>query len=118
MEQHRHNEVMIWWERYKLVKVIDSTVTDIHHILSRKMINKFNVNAPENKIQMQRSRHVGLNSLYRDKQNPRWQLETMHWIWQTALSDEVNKRILEILSIPDEQFYNPALIKENKRKKK
>jgi len=34
-------------------------------------------------------------------------------IWKTALSDEVNQALLDILDLPDEVFYDYALTKNH-----
>ena len=35
-------------------------------------------------------------------------------IWKTALSDEVNQALLDILDLPDEAFYDYDLIRDHK----
>ena len=116
----RHNKdkferrMTIWGVEYKLNRVIEATEKDIHHILSRKMANKFNVNNPKNKIEIQRRKHIHLNWLFLDHQNPRDQLRDMLEIWKTALSEEVRTALYEILSLDDEWFYDYDLVKKHK----
>lgn len=117
----RHNKdkferrMTIWGVEYKLNRVIDATEKDIHHILSRKMANKFNVNNPKNKIEIQRRKHIHLNWLFgSEAQNPKAQLEVMYNIRKTALSEEVSKALYEILQLEDEWFYDYDLVKKHK----
>jgi hypothetical protein len=116
----RHNKdkferrMTIWGVEYKLNRVIEATEKDIHHILSRKMANKFNVNNPKNKIEIQRRKHIHLNWLFLDHQNPRDQLRDMLEIWKTALSEEVRTVLYDILSLDDEWFYDYDLVKKHK----
>lgn len=117
----RHNKdkferrMTIWGVEYKLNRVVDATEKDIHHILSRKMANKFNVNNPKNKIEIQRRKHIHLNWLFgSEAQNPKAQLEVMYNIRKTALSEEVSKALYEILQLEDEVFYDYDLVKKHK----
>ena len=117
----RHNKdkferrMTIWGVEYKLNRVVDATEKDIHHILSRKMANKFNVNNPKNKIEIQRRKHIHLNWLFgSEAQNPKAQLEVMYNIRKTALSEEVSKALYEILQLDDEAFYDYDLTKKHK----
>ena len=117
----RHNKdkferrMTIWGVEYKLNRVIDATEKDIHHILSRKMANKFNVNNPKNKIEIQRRKHIHLNWLFgSEAQSPKAQLEVMYNIRKTALSEEVSKALYEILQLEDEAFYDYDLVKKHK----
>lgn len=114
MKRTAERLVTIEWKQYKLHRVVDATEKDIHHILSRKMANKFNVNHPNNKIEIQRRKHIALNSLFLDHQNPRDQLKDMLDIWRTALSPEVVHVLDELLQLDDEWFYDYDLVKKHK----
>ena len=103
--------------QYKLNRIVDNTVEDIHHIISRKQIHKFNVNNENNKIKMNRNKHVALNQLFWNNQDPKKQLEVMYNIWKTALSTWVRQELYTILNLPDDMFYNQELIKNGKKKK-
>ena len=100
--------------QYKLERVIDKTAEDIHHILSRKMRKDFNVENPKNKIKINKIKHMNLNRFFWDRQDPKRQLAYMLDIWKTALSDEVNQALLDILDLPDEAFYDYSLTKDHK----
>lgn len=102
------------WEEYIMHKVIPSDLKDIHHIISRKLIQNFRVNNDKNKIEIQRRKHVHLNWLFGDKQTPKEQLEVMFNIWKTALSEEVRQALYNILSLDDEAFYDFDLVKKHK----
>lgn len=99
--------------QYKLERVIDKTAEDIHHILSRKMRKDFNVENPKNKIKINKIKHMNLNRFFWDRQDPKRQLAYMLDIWKTALSEDVNQALLDILDLPDEAFYNFDLVKDH-----
>lgn len=114
MKRTAERLVTIEWKQYKLHRVIASTEKDIHHILSRKMANKFNVNHPKNKIEIQRRKHVALNQLFLDHQSPRDQLKNMLDIRRTALSPEVAQMLEDIVNLDDEALYAYELVKKHK----
>lgn len=109
-----NNRMTINWEEYVLHKVIPSDMTDIHHIISRKLIHTFKVNDPKNKVEIQRRKHVHLNWLFGSHQSPKEQLRDMVEIWKTALSEEVRQSLYDILSLDDEAFYDYDLVKKHK----
>lgn len=106
------------WVKYKMVRVIEATEKDIHHIISKKKINQFNVNNEKNKIKIPRRQHVALNQLYKDHQTPKEQLRDMFEIWKSALSEEVRQVLYDLLSLDDEAFYEFDLVKKHKLLKK
>lgn len=106
------------WVKYKMVRVIEATEKDIHHIISKKKINQFNVNNEKNKIKIPRRQHVALNQLYKDHQTPKEQLRDMVEIWKSALSEEVRQVLYDLLSLDDEAFYEFDLVKKHKLLKK
>lgn len=106
------------WQRYKLNRIIEATEKDIHHIISKKRINKFNVNNDKNKIKIPRRKHVALNQLYGDHQSPKEQLKDMFEIWKTALSEEVRQVLSDVLNLDDEAFYDFDLVKKHRLLKK
>lgn len=57
---------------------------------------------------------MNLNKFFWERQDPKRQLAYMLDIWKTALSDEVNQALLDILDLPDEAFYDYDLIKDHK----
>lgn len=61
--------------QYKLSKVIDTTATNIHHIISQKEHQEFDVQNPINKMKVKVLRHDALNRFFGDRQNPKKQLE-------------------------------------------
>lgn len=114
----RHNKdkferrMTIWGVEYKLNRVIDATEKDIHHILSRKMANKFNVNNPKNKIEIQRRKHIALNNFFWwEAQAPHLQLKKCLEIWEPALSEWVKQELYTILSLDIDDFYSEDLVK-------
>ena len=104
------------WKLYKLNLIIDRTATDIHHIISKKEINKFKVNDDKNKIRIQRRKHVALNNFFLDSQDPKKQLRVMYDIRKTALSPGVRNELYTLLSLPDDMFYDEDLLKWKKTK--
>ena len=110
--------VTVDWAQYRLVRVIDKTETDIHHILSKKKRQEFNVDNPKNKIRLSRRKHAALNWFYGDHQTPKEQLKDMYEIRKTALSEEVRGVLFELLNLDDEAFYDFDLVKRHKLLKK
>ena len=115
----RHNKdkferrMTIWGVEYKLNRVIDATEKDIHHILSRKMANKFNVNNPKNKIEIQRRKHIALNNFFWwEAQAPHLQLKECLKIWESVLSDWVRETLYTLLSLDAWDFYKKELVKD------
>lgn len=102
---------------YKLNRIIPYDEEDNHHIISKKLKDKFRVWEPENIIRIKRRTHVALNNLFENKQNPKEQLQMMFDIWKTALSTGVRNELYTLLTLPDDMFYNENLI-NGKRKKK
>jgi len=105
------------WVTYKLNRVIPYNEEDNHHIISKKLKDKFKVNEQDNIVKIKRRTHVALNNLFENKQNPKEQLAMMYDIWKTALSTWVRNELWAILNLPDDVFYNENLI-NGKRKKR
>lgn len=105
------------WVSYKLNRIIPHDEEDNHHIISKKLRNKFKVSNPENIVRIKRRTHVALNNLFENRQNPKEQLQMMFDIWRTALSTGVKNELYTILSLPDDVFYNENLINGKHRKK-
>lgn len=95
---------------YKLNRIIPYDEEDNHHIISKKMRDKFKVWEPENIVRIKRRTHVALNNLFENKQNPKEQLHMMFDIWKSALSTWVRNELWTILNLPDDMFYNENLI--------
>lgn len=55
--------------------------------MGRKNRHIYNVNIPENKIEMNEREHVALNNYFRDKQNPREQLKQVYETVKSVLSE-------------------------------
>ena len=103
---------------YRLLRVIDKTSTNLHHIISRKENKKFNVHHERNKMVINMRVHDALNRLFWDRQNPKKQLEFMLNIWKEVLSTWVRQELYTILNLPDDMFYHKDLIKDGKKKKR
>jgi len=107
------------WVTYKLNRVIPYDEYDNHHIISKKLRDRFRVWEPENIVRIQRRTHVALNNLFENKQNPKEQLQMMYNIWKSALSIGVRNELYTLLTLPDDMFYNENLINgKHKRRKK
>lgn len=106
------------WVEYRLQRIIDATATNIHHILSRKEKEKFNVHCERNKMRINMRVHDALNRLYWNRQTPRKQLAFMLDIWKPALSPWVKQALFDILDLPDDVFYHSDLIKCKKKNKR
>lgn len=104
---------------YRLQRVIDATATDIHHIIGKCNRMKYNTNAPENQIRINRREHVALNAFFKDKQDPRQQLLKIFELVKPVLSPGVRQELHTILNLTDdEMFYIPEVLKNGKLKKK
>lgn len=79
---------------------------NLHHIVWQCNRRDFNVDIPENKIIVEITKHEALNTLMGINQDPKSQLRhlTNNW-WYTVLSEETKIRIMELLNIPDKDFY-------------
>lgn len=102
--------------KWKLMRFIERTATNIHHIISRKENQKFNVHDERNKMEIKIRIHDALNRLYWDKQTPRKQLAFMLEIRKPVLSPWVRQELFTILDLPDDMFYHESLIKCKKKK--
>ena len=105
--------------QYQLRRITDKTATNIHHIISRKEKQEFNVHDDLNKIKVRVYDHENLNRFFGDRQNPKKQLEYLlvHW-WGNVLSTGVKRALYDILSLPNDVFYRAELIKSRKNKNK
>ena len=90
---------------------------DNHHIISKKLRDRFKTSEPENIIRIKRRTHVALNNLFEDRQNPRAQLQMMYDIWKSALSIWVRNELYTLLTLPDDMFYNEKLINGKHKRK-
>lgn len=103
--------------KYKLCRVIDQTATNIHHIISQKKHQIYDVQNPINKMQVKVIRHDIFNRFFGTRQTPKEQLEYLlkEW-WGSVLSIWVKRALLDILTLPDDVFYKAELIKGTKKK--
>ena len=105
--------------QYKLCKVIDRTATNIHHIISQRERQQYDVQNPINKKKVRIIDHNDFNRFFKDRQNPRKQLEYLVTErWGNVLSLWVKRALLDILTLPDDVFYKEELIKGAKKKNK
>lgn len=97
---------------YRLQRLVDKTATNIHHIISRKLHQKYNVRHEKNLVRMNMREHDALNRFFLDKQNPRDQLRKVFEIVKPVLSTGVRKELYTILyDCDDNLFYDPDLLK-------
>ena len=101
---------------YRLLRVIDKTSTNLHHIMWRCHRNKYNTNIPENLVRISEREHDALNRYFKDKQNPREQLRKVFELVKPVLSPWVRHELEIILSCDDSLFYIPELLKWQKKK--
>lgn len=102
---------------YRLLKVIDKTATNLHHIMWRCNRHKYNTNIPENLVRISEREHDALNRYFKDKQNPRDQLKKVFDLVKPVLSQWVRHELEIILNCDDDLFYIPGLLKWLKQKK-
>jgi len=111
--------VEINWVQWKLNRVVEKSATDLHHIMWRCNKHLYNVNIDENKIRMERRKHIALNNFFGNKQNPREQLKDVFEIVKNVLTPWVRRELYTILyETDDEMFYISELLKCKKKKKK
>lgn len=113
----KHRTFTLNNELYRFNKFIESTATDIHHVISRKERDKFFVNNDNNLLEIKRRTHVALNQLFWDRQNPKKQLEFMYHIWKSVLSPWVKQELYTLFNLSDDMFYNAELLKNGKKRK-
>ena len=103
---------------YRLLRVIDATATNLHHIMWRCNRNKYNTEIPENKVRISEREHDALNRYFKDKQNPREQLRKVFELVKPVLSTGVRHELEIILNCDDDMFYIPELLKTNGKNRK
>ena len=103
---------------YRLLKCIDKTSTNLHHIMWRCNRNKYNTNIPENLVKISEREHDAFNRYFKDKQNPREQLLKVFNLVKPVLSNWVRHELEVILNCEDDLFYIPELLKNGRNKKK
>ena len=103
---------------YRLLKCIDKTSTNLHHIMWRCNRYKYNTNIPENIVRISEREHDAFNRYFKDKQNPREQLLKVFNLVKPVLSNWVRHELEVILNCEDDLFYIPELLKNGKNRKK
>lgn len=116
-EKHNkfNNKLVINWQEYRLNKVIDATVEDIHHLLQKSEKWKYNINEDINKLKMNRRQHVNLHRYFQDAHTPKEQLRKHFDLVRQVISDDVAQQLEQILNMTDEEFYKEQLIKKKKK---
>ena len=99
---------------YRLLRVIDATATNLHHIMGRCNRKKYNTEIPENKVRISEREHDALNRFFKDKQNPRDQLLKVFNLVKPVLSAGVRHELEIILNCDEDLFYIPELLKKKK----
>lgn len=100
---------------YRLLRVIDKTATNVHHIVWKCNRQKYNTEIPENKVRISEREHDAFNRYFKDKQNPREQLLKVFNLVKPVLSNWVRHELEVILNCDDELFYIPELLKHGKK---
>ena len=104
---------------YSLKRIVDKTATDIHHLIWKRYRHQYRTNAEENKVRINRRKHIALNQFFGDKQNPREQLKEVFNLVKPVLSPWVRHELYTILEqTDDEMFYIPEVLLWYKRKLK
>ena len=102
---------------YRLLKCIDKTATNLHHIMWKCNRQKYDTEIPENKVRISEREHDALNRFFKDKQNPRDQLRKVFDLVKPVLSAWVRHELEIILNCDDDLFYIPELLKKKKNGK-
>jgi hypothetical protein len=104
---------------YSLKRIVDKTATDIHHLIWKRYRHQYRTNAEENKVRINRRKHIALNQFFGDKQNPREQLIEVFNLVKPVLTPWVRRELHTILELTDdEMFYIPEVLLWYKQKKK
>ena len=103
---------------YRLQAVVDKTATDIHHLIWKKFRHQYRTNANENKVRINRRKHIALNAFFWDKQNPREQLLEVFNLVKPVLSPWVRHELSVILNCDDDLFYIPEVLNGRNKKKR
>ena len=103
---------------YSLKRIVDKTATDIHHLIWKRYRHQYRVNAEENKVRINRRKHIALNQFFGDKQNPREQLLEVFNLVKPVLSPWVRHELSVILNCDDDLFYIPEVLNGKNKKKK
>ena len=115
----RDSIITIGSNKYRLARIVDKTAEDIHHIIWKKYRYQYRTNAEENKVRINRRKHIALNQFFGDKQNPREQLKEVFNLVKPVLSPWVRKELYTILEqTDDEMFYIPEVLLWYKQKQK
>ena len=115
----RDSIITIGSNKYRLARIVDKTATDLHHLIGRKYRHQYRVNAAENKVKINRRKHIALNQFFWDKQNPREQLLEVFNLVKPVLTPWVRRELHTILELTDdEMFYIPEVLQWYKQKKK
>jgi hypothetical protein len=101
---------------YRLLRVIDKTATNLHHIMWKCNRQKYNTEIHENKVRISEREHDALNRFFKDKQNPRDQLLKVFNLVKPVLSAGVRQELEIILNCDDDLFYRPELLKKKWKK--
>ena len=117
-KEYKSRTVQKDWVTYKLNRIIPYDEEDNHHIISKRLKDRFKVWEPDNIVRIKRRTHVALNNLFENRQNPKEQLAMMFDIWKTALSTWVRQELWTILNLPDDMFYNENLINGRHKRSK
>lgn len=79
---------------------------------------QYNTNIEQNKVKINRRKHVALNAFFWDKQSPREQLLEVFNLVKPVLSEWIKQELDIVLNqTPDDMFYIQELIKKWKKKK-
>ena len=104
---------------YSLKRIVDKTATDIHHLIWKRYRHQYRTNAEENKVRINRRKHIALNQFFGDKQNPREQLIEVFNLVKPVLTPWVRRELHTILELTDDDmFYIPEVLLWYKQKKK
>ena len=115
----RDSIITIGSNKYRLARIVDKTAQDIHHLIGKKHRHQYRTNAEENKVRINRRKHIALNQFFGDKQNPREQLIEVFNLVKPVLTPWVRRELHTILELTDdEMFYIPEVLLWYKQKKK
>ncbi len=89
----------------------DNHKQNCHHILGQAQRNDYRTDIPQNKILVEITKHNAYNCLMGHNQSPRWVFEFAYEWTNSILTDQAKQKLLDLLSMSDEELYIEELLK-------
>lgn len=86
---------------------------DQHHIIQKRVRDRYNVFDERNTMKIKVIQHRGLHALFENFYTPKWQIQQMRDLYKNVLSDNVLNMIDYILSLPVSERYQEWIVKKS-----